>query len=269
MIMKDISIAVFSFNGHQHLLPYCLKSIYKNAPDYEEIIVVWDDNVDWQPVDFDQLRVDTGVNFRVILHSQIYPWTEEINQWGWIKQQLAKLACHTYTNTKYTWIVDGDVLLTGDPNLFDPMGQPHLRYHRQSTNPAYNLFIKQYLDIHKFYPYDFVGSTCLFENDQCRKIDQHVQKISGMSLIDSVHHCIIQPNHDPWPFSEFQTYGTWIYNMHPDTHRLSERNWNYCQNERRYDLPVQIMWDQLPVGVDLDAKSQWLTNKSHSAIILE
>lgn len=238
--MDDLTIAFFSFNGHQDFLESGLKSIYKHAPKHKEILLVWDDFVRRRPIDFDKVRGDTGVDFRVILQSEIHPWSEAIGRWGWIKQQLAKLSCYKYTSTRYTWIVDGDVSLKGDPALFCPDGRPYLRYDTTSpTYPGYVDFIKKYLQIDRIFQHDFVGSTCLFDNEECKKLDAHARATFGISLIDCVHDCIIAPDHDPWPFSEFETYGTWIYNTCPDTHMLAPRNWNYAK-EHNIDQPIQI-----------------------------
>ena len=238
--MHDLTIALFSFNGHQQFLSSTLTSIHRYAPPHKEIVLVWDDYVRWYPIDFDQIKNDTGVEFRVVLQSELYSWPQAIGEWGWIKQQLAKMLCFQYTQTRYTWIIDGDVLLVGDPDLFHTDGRPYLRYDTKPTSPGYIDFIKKYLKLDKLFPYDFVGSTCLFDTIQCQKINEHAYRMSNMSLIDCVHDCITAEDHDLWPFSEFETYGTWIYNNCPDTHILAPRNWNYTFKEHNYTLPIQI-----------------------------
>ena len=270
--MPSFTVAIFSFNGHQDLLPFALSSIQQNVAGYKEIVVVWDDYVRERPVDFDQIRQQSNCDFRLVKHTEIYQWPEEIGQWGWIRQQLAKLLCHTYCDSDYTWICDGDVLVTGDPKLFDSHGTPYLRYHDRAPSPNYNQFIKQYLGLHNFWSGDFVGSTCVFDHAQCQLLDKHIQTTTALDLIESVHHAIIQPNRHNLPFSEFQTYGTWIYNTAPDTHILSERNWNYCNSRARpkgnreelaFDYPIQIMWQHCcPDILDLASKAQWLSSNS-------
>lgn len=242
--MDDLTIAFFSFDGHRDFVCSGLRSIYEHAPKHKEIILVWDDFVRWYPVDFDKIKDETKVDFRVVLQSEIHPWSEAISRWGWIKQQLAKMSCYEYTNTRYTWIVDGDVCIKRAPDLFHPDGRPYLRYHLRSTSPGYVDFIKQYLNLDKIFEHDFVGSTCLFDNHECKKINQHALKTSGMSLIDCVNDCITRPNHGLWPFSEFETYGTWIYNTCLDTHVLAPRNWNYVLSESNLDCPIQIGYPQ-------------------------
>lgn len=263
--MHDLTIAVFSFNFHQDLLPYLLKSIKQHGPACKEIVVVWDDFVRERHVDFDNVKKESGCDFRVVKHSEVCDWPESIKGWGWIRQQLVKLFCYNYTSTKYTWIVDGDVVLTGDPVLFNDQGIPYLRYDKDyPIGVGYMEFIKKYLGIDNFYQYNLVASTFLFDRDECRQIASHVQKTSGSSLVQCVNHCITQPNHDEWPFSEFLTYGTWVFNRtDPDTYVLQERNWSYSQ-EKRWDRPIQIMWSSLPLlaHLDLEARYEWINQQS-------
>lgn len=262
--MHDLTIAVFSFNFHQDLLPYVLKSIKAHGPACKEIVVVWDDFVRQRDVDFDVIKAQSDCDFRVVKHSEICSWPESIARWGWIKQQLAKLFCYKYTTTQYTWIVDGDVLLTGDPELFDDKAIPYLRYDKDyQIGIGYMEFIKKYLNIHNFYQYDFVASTFLFDRDLCQQIFSHAQKSSGLSLVQCVDHCITQPNHDEWPFSEFLTYGNWVYNnSDPGTYVLKERNWSYSA-EKRWDRPIQIMWSYSPLlqHLDLPARYTWVSQQ--------
>jgi hypothetical protein len=263
--MNDLTIAVFSFNGHQDLLPYLLKSIKEHGPACKEIVVVWDDLICERGVDFDTIKKQSGCDFRVVKHTEVHSWPEAIARWGWIRQQLVKLFCASYTTTKYTWIVDGDVLLTGDPELFNDQGKPYIRYDKDyPIGVGYMEFIKKYLNIHNFYQYDLVGSTFLFDRDQCQQIFSHAQRTAGLSLVQCVDHCITQPNHDEWPFSEFLTYGTWVYNnSDPDTYVLQERNWR-GNREKRYDRPIQIQWDYSPHPRhrDLKARYEWINQQS-------
>lgn len=238
--MDDLTIVFFSFNRHQDFLYSGLRSIYEHAPKHKEIVLVWDDFLRERPVNFDEVRARTGVDFRLVLQGEIHPWPEAIGRWGWIKQQLAKLSCYKYTSTRYTWIVDGDVRIEGDPELFHSDGRPYLRYDSRASYPGYIDFIKKYLKLDSIFRYDFVGSTCLFDNLECQKLDVHAHKTSGMSLIDCVHDCIMLADHDSHPFSEFETYGTWIYNTCLETHVLAPRNWNYVGQESNLDWPIQV-----------------------------
>lgn len=248
--MHDFSIAVFSFNGHQHLLAYCLRSLYLNAPLHREIILVWDDYVRWQPIDFDQLREDTNVPFRVVLQSEIITWPDSISRWGWIKQQLAKLLCAQYSHSQFTWIVDGDVLVTGDPELFSN-GDPVLRYDTNSAAPeSYRFFMNQYLGMTEANRFTFVGSSSLFEHRLCERLKSICIEHCGMDLVQAVDHMLTTQSHPDLPFSEFEYYGHLARNE--TNHRLLPHNWNYVPYGRMWSQPLQIMWDHNCAESQLD-----------------
>lgn len=242
------------------MLPYCLRSIYENAPTCREIILVWDDYIDWYPIDFDQLRRDTSVDFRLVLQSSIYEWPDAIIQWGWIKQQLAKLRCPVYSRTEDTWIVDGDVLITRDPELF--VGHdPILRYDADLGVPdSYKPFMRQYLGIHEFNTNSYVGSTGLFNHEICGSIDSICQARSGMDLVAAVDHMITSGSHADLPFSEFECYGHVARN--DGRYQLKPHNWNYVTNQRAdWSAPIQIAWGA--PGDDLDQRYQNLMRHQH------
>ena len=239
--MQDLTIVVFSFSRHRQFLDYCLKSVAKNSPPHQEIVLVWDDGKCWDPMDFDQVRRDTEVNFRVVKHSQIYEWPDKILHWGWIKQQLAKLGCWKYINTKYAWIVDGDVLITGDPQLFSG-NRPVLRFDPGDAVPEdYRFFMANYLGISSYHPHTFVGSTALFDVDICRQLDKHCYQQSGMDLMTAVETMLEQGQHPELPFSEFECYGHYAKSV--SSPEILPKNWNQGPWEKHWDFPIQIMWD--------------------------
>ena len=239
--MHDLSIAVFSYNGHQHLLPYCLRSVHLNAPAHREIILVWDDYVRRAPIDFDQLRLDTGVPFRIVLQSEIMPWPDTIGRWGWVKQQLAKLLCVNYCTSEFTWVIDGDVLVTGDPELFSDKS-PILRYDpRRPVSESYKFFMNKYLGLTDINECTFVGSSGLMEHRLCRRLQSLCFDNCGMDLVKAVDHMLTSGSYPDLPFSEFEYYGHLA--RHENNHVTQPYNWNYVPYDRQWSLPLQIMWD--------------------------
>lgn len=258
-MLNKTTIVVLSFSGHQHLLSHCLQSIKDSMPSgYHELVLVWDDNVDWYPIDFDLIRSETGVNFRLVKQSSIHPWPDTIIRWGWIKQQLAKLMCHTYVRTPYTWIVDGDVLLKGDPNLFDDRGVPLLRFDPDRPVPeCYKPFMTQYLGFIEFNQYTYVGSTMLFDNSIVREIDKFCFDRNGKNIIDCVDETLKSGSHTDLFLSEFEIYGHHVNFYHPTKFKIEVKNWNYS-SDKDWKQPIQVMWDRIPISGNLDEKKQWL-----------
>lgn len=240
----NYTIAVFSFNRHQNLLPYTLRSIKQNMSDYEEIVIVWDDYLREKPVDFNKIKKITNVDFRVIKHTEIYNWPTKISEWGWIRQQLAKILCYTYIPGDRTYIVDSDVIFLKNPKLFSE-DKIFLRYDNNCSVPEeYKFFMQQYLDISQFNDKTYVGSTCLFEHDILKKIQTLCEKKNNKNIIECVDDMLTTGKHDDLPFSEFEIYGHVVKSMFPDRCILAERNWNYFTkntSNKNYN-DIIIMW---------------------------
>jgi len=243
-LSKNFDIAFFSFNRHQDMLVPGLKSVIQRVPDYNEIILVWDDYVREKPINFEQVQEDVQHDIRVIKHTELYDWPKSIGEWGWIKQQLAKLLCFEYSNSEYTWICDGDVLVTGDPQLFYNQ-QPCLRYddNRPYTHElTYIPFMQQYFGIETPFKKSFVGSTALFNNSICKEMYNYCLENHKKSLVKCVEKFISDNPSNSHPFSEFATYGNYCYAYHRDKFFLTTHNWNYVPENINSKLPIQIMW---------------------------
>lgn len=240
-----------------------LKKLIRNVSGYQNIILVWDDYVREQPVDFDEIQKQIDHKLIVVKHTDLDPWPQSIGHWGWIKQQLVKLSCYRYSTAPYTWIVDGDVLITQDPELF-VQGLPALRYDQDRlvnfANSEYHDFIKKYFKINDFLPYTWVGSSCLFDNKICEEIWNNCQQLNNKSLIECVDETIspIQEHekNNHWPFSEFELYGSYCYHHHREKFHVTQKNWNYAPTTEHIDWPIQIMWNQFD-----DASIDYLLKK--------
>jgi hypothetical protein len=209
-----------------------LKSVIKNTPGFDRIILVWDDYVRERPIDFAEIEDQIGHKMTVIKHTDLDPWPEKIGKWGWIKQQLVKLRCYEYSSADYTWIVDGDVLVIDNPELFIE-DKPVLRYDQDRfvdfDSSEYHDFITKYFGITNFIPNTWVGSTCLFDNNICREIWDVCAQLNNNTLTECVNETIstVTDIHKHWPFSEFELYGSYCYNFHKEKFHIAEKNWNY------------------------------------------
>ena len=73
MPIPGFDIAFFSFDNHRDLLVPGLKSVLKHTPEFNDIILVWDDYVRKSPIDFDQIQDQIGhkitvSNTQILIH---------------------------------------------------------------------------------------------------------------------------------------------------------------------------------------------------------
>jgi hypothetical protein len=244
--MPNIDVAFFSYPGHENLLDYGLRSVRANFPYQGQLFLVWDDNVKAQPDNLAELQIKYQVTF--IPHSQLtgWPWPESIVKWGWVKQQIAKMLCYTYSTAEYIWMCDGDVILTGDPELFANNGKPYLRYNQdipiqREFSWGYYAFLEKYFGITEPHPCTWVGSTCLFNNRIIKEI------VERCDLIESVDRALLDST-NRWPFSEFETYGNYCYHFKQEQFEVAEANWNFYVFNPNTSSPIQIMWHLVKQG---------------------
>lgn len=248
--MPDYSIALFSYNKDQENLVSILSDIKKYVFGQFETILVWDDYANWKPIDFDQIKKDSDFDFRVIKQSEIYDWPESIIRWGWLKQQLAKLLCYTYSRTDYTWICDGDLRLQGPIELFSPNGKPYLRFTNDPIRPhdGYYKFMKDFLGINEPYPTIIAngGGTCVFDHYIVKSLFDDCLKRNNCTLADCINSIIHPDGPDSntsnlFPFSEFETYGNYALINYPDRFEKGEENWQEEKKEKKSYLTHPIV----------------------------
>lgn len=225
--MPKFDVAFFSFNGHQDNLVPGLQSVIQHVPGFNEIILVWDDFVRQQPVDFDQVQEQIGHPLRVIKHTELYDWPDSLGRWGWIKQQLAKMLCYTYSRSEFTWICDGDLRINRDPELWHN-DLPVMRYSGKLIVPetGYYHFMKKYLGLDQVHPQVLIngGGTCLMDNRIVQEIWDTCQQRNDKSLIECVQY-EVENSGDGFPFSEYETYGNYCMTHHPGRFHLATHNW--------------------------------------------
>jgi hypothetical protein len=239
----SFDIAFFSFNRHQDKLIPGLKNVIKHVPDFNEIILVWDDFVRERPIDFDQVQEELDHPIRVIKHTELYDWPDSLGRWGWIKQQLAKMLCYTYSTSEYTWICDGDIQINADPELF----HDNLPVIRTSKKPielhvGYYHFMKKYFRMEHLHPTVLIngGGNCMMHNKIVEEMWQVCQQWNGKSLIECVQY-EIENTTDLFPFSEFETYGNYCLTHYPDQFYLTNSNWGPNPNFPEKVFPIQLL----------------------------
>jgi hypothetical protein len=240
--MNKFDVAFFSFEYDLDWVVPGLKKIIQHVPDYNKIILVWDDYIKNLPIDFDRIQEQVQHEIFVVRHSELYDWPQSIIEWGWIKQQLVKLMCYRYSNSDFTWICDSDVSVVGNPELFYN-NLPCLRY--DSNRPyekemCYVSFIEKYFKINSMFEKSFVGSTCLFDNSICKEMWEYCLQNNNQSLVECVEEFICDNPNNTHPFSEFATYGNYCYTQHSDKFYTLGHNWNYYPNGKNLNWPIQI-----------------------------
>ncbi len=147
--------------------------------------------------------------------------------YGWYFQQILKMGFSQINNVnKYYLIWDADTIPTSELKFFDLKGKIYYCSRIDYHKPYFNA-IEKLLGINKFADYSFITEHMLINTCIMNKL---ISEISNNNLIkgDTWFEKIINAlDKDVLQgFSEFETYGTYIFNHYPDLYIYRELNTN-------------------------------------------
>lgn len=135
---------------------------------------------------------------------------------GWIFQQFIKMGA-SYSIEGITdnyFVVDADVILLRPIEFLKNNGQT-LMLEGEKVHEPYLTCYKKLVDLDPcFPPKSFVNPVVLLNKNIMTELLDHIEKLHDMPWYDA-----ILKNMDLYelsPFSEFQTYGEYVFNKYPD-----------------------------------------------------
>ena len=141
-----------------------------------------------------------------------------ISREGWIFQQLLKLNIDTFCKNEYILVADSDTLfnkkqyfIKKEKMVFDCSDEFHLPYFDT---------LKKLLPIKKRFPLSFVAHHMLFKKSYLKEMKNEIEKTQNKpwlnAILDNLH-----PD-ETSSFSEYETYGNWMYQNHKKDMLLRE-----------------------------------------------
>lgn len=151
------------------------------------------------------------------------------NRAGWIFQQLLKLNSDKISENKYILVIDSDTVFTRkqyfirrNKMVFDCSNEYH--------GPYFETY-KKIIGLDKRFDLSFVAHHMLFKSDLLAKMKQEIE-----ARFNKPWYQVILDNLDPCEqssFSEYETYGNWMYYRHRD--KMLLREWyNFSTTADRY-----------------------------------
>ncbi len=142
---------------------------------------------------------------------------------GWYYQQFLKMAYAYISDGEYYMSWDSDTLPLRRIKLFNDKDKPYLDI-KPEYNPGYFKTIKNLFGMEKANENSFIAEHMLFNRTyMIEMIDEILgNDFPGESFYAKILHSIDIDNMK-LGFSEFETFGTWIMNRHPDAYVL--RQW--------------------------------------------
>ncbi|MFC5700156.1 DUF6492 family protein [Cohnella faecalis] len=135
---------------------------------------------------------------------------------GWLYQQLLKLGSSSIATQRHFLVVDADTVLIR-PHRFYADGK-HLFYCRSWSQPEYFVTYRKLLGKKAPRPRSFVTHYMLFDKTKLRSLKNKIEAKHGTKWYKAILRSINRKKQ--FGFSEFETYGNYVYSANPGKARL-------------------------------------------------
>ena len=135
---------------------------------------------------------------------------------GWYYQQFIKMAYAYVCESDYYLAWDADTIPVRIIDLFDREGRSYLDT-KSEYNARYFNTIRRLLGMEKAIEKSFVAEHILYKKDHVLEMMAEIEKLDlpGEKFYEKIFYAI-DINDIKSGFSEYETYGTWAVNRHPD-----------------------------------------------------
>lgn len=192
-------------------LPFVIDSIKNNIIGFDLIFCITNIPVKDKIKDV-IYYLDSDV-FKFDLFSRI----NNTNRIGWYKQQYIKLM-QDITKDKYL-VIDADTIILNKLDIFEKE-KPIFFFGKDQEHHPYFEMITSLFGYGKLYPKSFINEIMLFDRNYIEEMFMDCfNTFFGSvkeSFIEVTTNLINKINHNTSSFSEYETYGTWVYKNHPN-----------------------------------------------------
>jgi hypothetical protein len=134
------------------------------------------------------------------------------NRSGWLFQQLLKLSGDTLCTAKYYLVIDADTVLIR-PHVFKVNNKAVFYCRNWSQGEYFNTY-KKLMGRSRSARLSFVTHYMLFEKSKVTQLKQAIESKHNRSWYSAIISCMNKSK--PFAFSEFETYGNFLYSSAPD-----------------------------------------------------
>ncbi len=163
--------------------------------------------------------VDVQHAIRNRIESAGYTMSEDSKP-GWYYQQFLKMAYAYACDCDHYMSWDSDTIPLRKIKLFNDKGLPYLDT-KAEFNPGYFRTIRNLFGMEKAYDRSFIAEHMLFSREYMLEMIAEIENLpcDGTRFYEKIFASIDLDNMK-MGFSEFETYGTWIMNRHPESYAL-------------------------------------------------
>lgn len=226
--MKNIDVIIMVSESHLHMLkrilPYC-----KNNVNPKRIYVIANQNIKKQIIEIpdiefvDENTVYNGLNYNSV-QAIIEDITGQKKRAGWYLQQFLKMAWSFKCEDTSYISVDADTFLLNPIEFFDNSGKylitPKIEYHKPYFDCIDRLFEGR---IHKVGDFSFIAENMIFDSGIMKNMILEIENnsnLKGEKFYEKILYAVNPGDILFSGFSEFETYGTFIFTNYPERVKL-------------------------------------------------
>ena len=146
---------------------------------------------------------------------------------GWYYQQFLKMAYSRICEDSYYMVWDGDTIPCKTFTMFDKEGRAYLDLKNEHHETYFKTLSRILPGTGKIVEKSFISEHMLFNCNYMKEILDKIESnkaLPGVSFWQKILNAIDTNDLQYNSFSEFETYGSYVYSHYPESHSL--RTWN-------------------------------------------
>ncbi len=172
---------------------------------------------------------------------------------GWYYQQFLKMSFSDICEDEYYMSWDADTIPLRETEMFDPQGRPYFDVKTEYLQ-SYFRTIKKVWGYDKAIEPSFISEHMIFKTSFMKELiaETEALDIKGEKYYEKIFFSLPYDKDLMRGFSEFETYGTWVLNNHPDFYAL--RDWHSMRITGAFTKPEDLTdEDKAWLASDYDA----------------
>jgi len=206
-INKDLGTLPYVIDGVRKYVRHPISRIFVVAPDSSKIKAVC------------YRKGCAFIHENTVLPLQKKQISYRSKSWersGWLYQQMLKLGSSSVVKQRHYLVIDADTVLIR-PHRFYANGK-HSFYCRSWSQPEYFVTYRKLLGKKALRPRSFVTHYMLFDKTKLQSLKDKIEARHGTKWYKAILKSINRSKQ--FGFSEFETYGNYVYSAHPGKVRL-------------------------------------------------
>lgn len=143
---------------------------------------------------------------------------EEIRKLGgWVLQQFIKLSADKFTKSQDILIVDGDTVFLRPQVFIDDRRDIYTFHIAGCYTERIKKFTRNLMKTNQYFKLDLISHHMIFKRKWLQELKNTIEEINGCSWQKAI---ISQASFDPFSFSEYDIYATYVLHNHRSFTRI-------------------------------------------------